>query len=30
MEGYNQCQRIKNRTEILVGKLKINVVPEKS
>jgi len=29
VEGYNMCQRIKNRTEILVGKLKLSEVPEK-
>ena len=29
MEGYNMCQRIKNKTEILVGKLKLSEVPEK-
>ena len=30
MGECNQCQRIKNRAEIPVGKLKINLVPEKS
>ena len=30
MERYNQCQRIKNRVEILVGKLRPNIVPERS
>ena len=29
MGECNQCQRIKNRAEIPVGKLKINLVPEK-
>ena len=29
MEGYDQCQRIKNRAEMLVGKLRPNEVPEK-
>ena len=28
MEEYDQCQRIKNRAEILVGKLRPNKVPE--
>jgi len=30
MEGYNACQRIKNRTEVLVRKLMINEVLEKT
>jgi len=30
MEGYNVCQRMKNRTEILVRKLMINEVLEKT
>jgi len=29
MEGCDLCQRIKNRTEELVGKLKLSEVPEK-
>ena len=29
MEEYDQCQRIKNRAEMLVGKLKPNQIPEK-
>ena len=29
IEGYDQCQRIKNRAEMLVGKLKPNQIPEK-
>jgi len=29
VEGYNLCQRIKNRTEKLVGKLKLSEVSEK-
>ena len=30
MEKYiDECQRIKNKTEILVGKLKLSEVPEK-
>ena len=29
MEGYNLCQRIKNRMEEMVGKLKLNEVLEK-
>ena len=29
VERYNMCQRIKNRIEVLVGKLMINEVPEK-
>ena len=28
MEGYDQYQKIKNRTKILVGKLRLNVVLE--
>jgi len=29
MEGYDLCQRMKNRTEELAGKLKLSEVPEK-
>ena len=29
MEGYDLCQRIKNRMEELAGKLKLSKVPEK-
>ena len=29
VKGYNMCQRIKNKTEILVGKSKLSEVPEK-
>ena len=29
MEGYNMCQRMKNRTEILAEKLKLSEIPEK-
>ncbi len=29
VEGYNLCQRIKNRTEVLVGKLKLSEILEK-
>ena len=29
MEGCDMCQRMKNRTEVLVGKLKLSEVPEK-
>ena len=29
VEGYNICQRMKNRTEELAGKLKLSEVPEK-
>ena len=29
IEGCDICQRIKNRTEILAEKLKLNEVPEK-
>ena len=29
VEGYDQCQRIKNRVKILAGKLRHNKVPEK-
>ena len=29
MEGCDQCQRIKNRAEMLVGKLRPNKVPER-
>ena len=29
VEGYDLCQRIKNRTEEVVGKLKLSEVPEK-
>jgi len=28
-EGYNMCQRMKNRTEVLAGKLKLSEVLEK-
>jgi len=30
MEGCDQCQRMKNRVEMPVGKLRPNEVPEKS
>jgi len=30
VEGCDACQRIKNRTKELVGKLKLSKVPEKS
>ena len=30
MEGCDQCQRMKNRAEIPVGKLRPNEVPERS
>ena len=29
VEGYDICQRMKNRTEIPVGKLKLSKVSEK-
>ena len=29
LEGCDQCQRIKNRAEMLVGKLRPNEVPER-
>jgi len=29
VEEYDQCQRIKNRAEMLVGKLKPNQIPKK-
>jgi len=29
MEEYDQCERIKNRAEIPVGKLRLNTVPER-
>ena len=29
MEGYDQCQRMKNRAEMLAGKLRPNKVPER-
>ena len=29
VEGCNQCQRIKNRAEMLAGKLRPNQVPER-
>ena len=29
VEGYDQCQRMKNRVEMLVGKLRPNQIPEK-
>ena len=29
VEGYDLCQRMKNRTEEIVGKLKLNEVLEK-
>jgi len=29
IEGYDLCQRIKNRTEKTAGKLKLSEVPEK-
>jgi len=29
VEGYDLCQRMKNRTEEVVGKLKLEEVPEK-
>jgi len=29
MEGCDQCQRIKNRAEMLAGKLKPNQIPER-
>jgi len=30
VEGCNMCQRMKNRTKILIGKLKLSEVPKKS
>ena len=29
MEGYDQCQRMKNRAEMPVGKLRPNEVPKR-
>jgi len=29
MEEYNACQQYKNRSEVLVGKLMPNAIPEK-
>ena len=29
VEGYNMCQKIKNRIEVLIEKLKLSEVPEK-
>ena len=29
IEGYNICQRMKNRTKEIIGKLKLSKVPEK-
>ena len=29
VEGYEMCQKIKNRTKKIVGKLKLSEVPEK-
>ena len=29
VEGYNMCQRMKNRTEVPVGNLNLSEVPEK-
>ena len=29
IDGYNMCQRMKNQTKALVGKLIINKVPKK-
>jgi len=29
MEGYDLCQRMKNRTEEVAGKLKLSEVPKK-
>jgi len=29
VEGYDLCQKMKNRTEEVVGKLKLSKVPEK-
>jgi len=29
MEGYDMCQRMKNRTEVSVGKLKLSEIPKK-
>ena len=30
VEGYDLCQRMKNRTEELAGKLKLSEVPQKT
>jgi len=30
VEGYNMCQRMKNRMEVSAGKLMVNEVPEKT
>jgi len=29
VDGYNMCQRIKNRTKVPVRKLMANMIPEK-
>ena len=29
MEGCDMCQRMKNRTEVIIEKLKLSEVPEK-
>ena len=29
MEGYDQCQKMKNRVEMLAGKLRSNKIPER-
>jgi len=29
MDGCDMCQRMKNRTEVSVGKLKLSVIPKK-
>jgi len=29
VEGYDQCQKIKNRAKMLAGKLRPNAVPER-
>ena len=29
MDGYNMCQRMKNRTEIPIEKLNLSEVPER-
>jgi len=29
VEGYDMCQRMKNRIEVMIGKLKLSEVPEK-
>jgi len=29
VEGYDMCQRMKNRMEVMIGKLKLSEVPEK-